>query len=80
MTILEARDKYFETCGDKYAFGHWLNFRQDLLGDSVLANWLLQRMAEDTKPLVNLDGSINPGINQTDDYINFCKDWNVIPY
>jgi hypothetical protein len=75
MTILEANDQYIATCGDKYVMEHWFNFRQDLLGESVLLNWLLQRMATDTKPLVNLDGSIALGINQPDDTEQFIATW-----
>lgn len=75
MRVLEARDRYFETCGDRHAMTHWLRFRQNRLGEAIIVNWLLQRMAGDTQPLVNLDGSINAGINYTNDTKNFISDW-----
>jgi hypothetical protein len=75
MTILEANDLYLKTCRDKYAQVHWLNYRQDLLGESVRLNWLLQRMSNDTKPLTNLNGSINTGVNQPNDTRQFIETW-----
>jgi hypothetical protein len=75
MELTKARDKYFETCGDKYAYQHFLNFRGNQLGPRVVAEWLLLRMRQDTKPFVNLNGSINNCVNSENDLKDFISDW-----
>jgi hypothetical protein len=75
MTTLQARNLYFNQCEDQYVQAHWLKWRNNNIDSKVLTNWLVWRMKNDRAPIKNLDGSINPGVNQPDDLEQFIATW-----